>query len=256
MTQWELLLQAAEKGEAVQTVTLIAGPPKAPLGQMLLLFSDGRAEGTLVDAEFTEKVQTELRAAQWTQPAVRTVGHRQEEYRLFWDCTGSDVFRAVILGGGHVSQPLAQTLALLDYQVTVIDDRPEFGNSQRFPLAQVICQDFSRALAGLTLDEKTAVIIVTRGHRHDMDCLRAVLSQAAGYVGMIGSSVKVGAALKLLREEGFDEAELARLRAPIGLDIGAQGPAEIALSIAAEVVSVFRGGDCSPLSRRRKDFYG
>jgi xanthine dehydrogenase accessory factor len=256
--EWELLLQAAEQGETVQTVTLISGPPQqsAKLGQMLLLFSDGRVEGALLDAVFTEKVANELKFGQWTQPSVRTVRHQQEEYRLFWDCTGSDSFRAVILGGGHVSQPLAQVLALLDYQVTVVDDRPEFANSQRFPQAEVVCQDFPRALPGLTLDEKTAVIIVTRGHRHDMDCLRGVLSRPTGYVGMIGSSVKVGAALKLLQEEGVDQRILAKLRAPIGLDIGAQGPAEIALSIAAEVVSVFRGGDCAPLCLRRKDIHG
>ena len=259
VSKWELLLQAVERGEAVQTVTLISGPPQqsAQVGQMMLLFSDGRVEGALLDAEFAEKVAAELKFGQWTQPSIRTVRHQQDEYRLFWDCTGSDSFRAVILGGGHVSQPLAQMLALLDYQVTVVDDRPEFANTQRFPQAEkVICQDFSQALAGLTLDEKTAVIIVTRGHRHDMDCLRGVLGTQAGYIGMIGSSVKVGAALKLLQEEGVDQYSLAKLRAPVGLDIGAQGPAEIALSIAAEVVTVFRGGDCSPLSRRRRDVHG
>lgn len=258
MSKWELLLQAAQRGETVQTVTLISGPPRqAPvLGQMLLLFSDSRSEGTLVDAEFTQEVLAQLKFAEWTKPSVQTVRHNQEEYRLFWDCTGSDAFHAVILGGGHVSQPLAQMLALLDYRVTVVDDRPDFANSQRFPLAEVICQDFPRALTGITLDEKTAVIIVTRGHRHDMDCLRGVLGRPTGYVGMIGSSVKVGAALRLLREEGMDEPSLAKLHAPVGLDIGAQGPAEIALSIAAEVVSVFRGGDGTPLSRRRRDFHG
>nr|MDA8228747.1 XdhC family protein [Desulfitobacterium hafniense] len=94
------------------------------------------------------------------------------------------------------------------------------------------------------------------GHRYDLDCLKAVIGTDAGYIGMIGSRRRVKAMFELLQEEGVDKNRLQRVRAPIGLDIGAQTPAEIALSIASEVVAVLRGGSCLPLSRRGEDNNG
>jgi xanthine dehydrogenase accessory factor len=178
------------------------------------------------------------------------VAHAGGEYLFFWDALGHDRCRAVILGGGHISQPLAVVLDLLGYAVTVADDRPDFANRARFPQAEVVCGDFLRFLAGLQADDKTAIVIVTRGHQHDTECLRAVAGQPAGYIGMIGSRRKVAAVFAALADEGVPRELLARVRAPIGLDIGAQGPAEIALSIAAELVAAFRGGDGRPLAGR------
>ncbi|MDR3561629.1 MAG: XdhC family protein [Negativicutes bacterium] len=255
MKEFEFLRQAQQRGEQVQTITLIAGPPGQPveLGQMLLVYADGRAEGALVDDEFSRKVLAELQFSQWTKPVAHMIRYQEGEYRVFWNCLGDDRLRAVILGGGHISQPLARIFAVLDFAVTVVDDRLEFANRQRFPEAEkILCQDFSTALAGLNLDERTAVIIVTRGHRHDAVCLRSVLGRQVGYIGMIGSTVKVRATKEALRQEGIDGQLLDGLRAPIGLDIGAEGPAEIAVSIAAEVVAAFRGGDGAPLSLRRR----
>lgn len=256
MNEYELLLAATRKGEVVQTLTLISAPDKDRniVGKMLLLFSSGHSAGQLSEIAFGKHLLESVNYKNWIKPCTIDFMYEGELYRVFWDTVGSDQFRVIILGGGHISEPLAKMFSLLDYYVTVVDDRPEFANKQRFQLADaVICDDFMKALQQLEADEKTAVIIVTRGHRHDLDCLRLVLNKKTGYTGMIGSGVKVRAARKVLEEEGFDKTLLSELRAPIGLDIGAQTPAEIAVSIVAEVVEVFRGGNCLPLSRRHRE---
>jgi xanthine dehydrogenase accessory factor len=168
--------------------------------------------------------------------------------RLFWDRVVHKS-RAVVFGGGHISQPLVQLLLLLEFEVTVVDDRPEFANKARFPGAhQVICDNFHKVLKELTIYPDTAIIIVTRGHRYDMDCLRAVMHYKTRYLGMIGSRRRIREIVNVMREEGAPEDLEERLRAPIGLDIKAETPAEIAVSIVAEVITVFRGGSGLPLS--------
>ncbi|WP_041274735.1 XdhC family protein [Desulforamulus reducens] len=249
MTLFKRLLAATERGEAVQMVTLVGVPEDnaSSLGQMLLLFPDGRVEGALLNAAFTEKV-LEIQQRQWERPKVLSITHDQQEYRVFWNSLVNKM-RAVILGGGHISQPLALFLSQLDYEVTVIDDRPEFANRQRFPKAdRIICEDFDKALEHITFDDNTAVIIVTRGHRYDLACLRSIAGKKAGYIGMIGSFRRVKAVLQLLKEEGVSTQWLNALKTPIGLDLGAQSPAEIALSIVAEMVAQFKGGRYLPLS--------
>jgi xanthine dehydrogenase accessory factor len=249
-----LLLDAAGRGETVQTATVVAAPPglDAAVGRILLLYADGRTAGDLGDAALAAQIAADLEYARWPGPCLRTVRHQDGEYRLFWDALGHDTFRTVILGGGHISVPLTAVLTLAGHAVTVVDDRPDFAASRRFPPSTgVVCSAFRTFLAGLSADAATAVVIVTRGHRHDLECLRAVLGQPAGYLGMIGSRRKVAAVFALLRDEGADPDLLARVRAPIGLDIGAETPAEIAVSIAAEIIAAFRGGDGGPLNKRR-----
>lgn len=251
MTLFEILLAAAERGEAVQMVTLVGAPPKntSLLGQMLLLFPDGRVEGELLNADFTERVLSITKGRHWDQPQVLPIIYDQQEYKVFWNSLVKKK-RAVILGCGHISQPLALFLAQLDYEITVIDDRPEFANQSRFPQADhVICKDFRKALQQIILDKDTAVVIVTRGHRYDLDCLRSIAGKDAGYIGMIGSRRRVKGVLQLLAEEGVSPNWLNAIKTPIGLDLGAQTPAEIALSIAAEIVAHFKGGRCLPLSQ-------
>lgn len=253
MKEFELLLAAQERGETVQTVTLIAGPPQCrdQLGQMLLVFAGGQREGCLLDEGFTAVVLALMQGEKWAGPCVRQVIYRQEEYRIYWDVAGQARLKALILGGGHISQPLARFLTTLDFAVTVVDDRPEFANDARFPgVSQVLCGDFGNILKKQDFDDKTAVIIVTRGHRHDLECLQGVIDAPAGYIGMIGSRRKVRAIFDCLRDEAVDPEKIQRVRAPVGLDIGAQTPEEIALSIAAEIVAVFRGGSGAPLSGR------
>lgn len=143
-----------------------------------------------------------------------------------------------IFGAGHVSRPTAHIAALCGFAVTVLDDRPEFASVERFPTARpVVLDSFTDCLAGLACGPQAFVVIVTRGHVHDADVLAQALRTGAGYIGMIGSRRKRDAVYARLRGQGFTDADLSRVRCPIGLGIGAETPEEIAVSIVAELIA-------------------
>lgn len=150
--------------------------------------------------------------------------------------------RLVLLGGGHIACPLCQYSADLGFAVTVADDRPSFANHQRFPEAQtVICDTFSKALHSIQVNESDYAAVITRGHRHDADCLRVILSGPfPRYLGMIGSKRRVMGLFNLLEQEGFSRSILNQIHAPIGLPINALTPKEIAVSILAELIQTRR----------------
>ena len=165
----------------------------------------------------------------------------------------------VICGGGHISRPVCTLGAMLGYEVTVIDDRPEFACRERFPQAKEIrCESFASALQDMP--EQASYVIVTRGHKDDALCLSMILKKSFAYCGMIGSRIKVAAVMKTMREQGFAEEQLANVHSPIGLKIGAHTPEEIAVSIAAELISVNSSQDSSVLPeeiyRKLCDFHG
>ncbi len=148
----------------------------------------------------------------------------------------------LICGAGHIAQPLSQLGKLLDYRIVVVDDRPEYASSERFPHADlVLAEPFERALDGIEIDRNTAAVMVTRGHRYDEFCLRLLLNSKVGYLGVLGSRRRVRAVFHDLLEDGYTEEQLQKIFAPIGIDIGAQTPSEIAVSIMAELVSLKRG---------------
>jgi len=158
--------------------------------------------------------------------------------------------RLVIVGGGHVGLALATIAELTGFSVIVIDDRQEFANRERFPTAdEVIPEDAGVAIPRLGLDANTYVVLVSRGHRYDEEALRASVGQGAAYVGMIGSARRTGTVLRHLADEGFDQAALDVVSTPIGLDIAAETPEEIAISILAEVIMFRRGGDGGRMRR-------
>jgi xanthine dehydrogenase accessory factor len=145
----------------------------------------------------------------------------------------------LVVGAGHVAMPVAEIGHLCGFRVTVVDDRPDMVAEERFPHAvQRIAGDIVETLADLSIAPNTYIVIVTRGHAHDEAALRAVLGSPAAYVGMIGSRRKVRTTFERLVAAGVDEALIRHVHAPIGLDIGAQTPAEIAVSILAEIVTV------------------
>ena len=153
--------------------------------------------------------------------------------------------RLILLGCGHIAQPVCRYAADLGFTVAVADDRPDFANAIRFPEADtVICDDFSNAIDKLGIREDDYVAVITRGHRYDADCLRRILSGGVfpRYLGMIGSRRRVISLMKMLEEEGFSAADLERIHAPIGVPINAMTVKEIGLSIAAELVACRREG--------------
>ncbi|MBO5496997.1 MAG: XdhC family protein, partial [Oscillospiraceae bacterium] len=150
--------------------------------------------------------------------------------------------RLIVLGAGHIALPVCEFAAKSGFAVTVCDDRPDFANRQRFPDAEaVICDSFENAIRSLNLTPYDYVVIITRGHRHDANCLRVILpGTQPAYLGMIGSRRRVKGLFEMLVEEGYDRALLDRICTPIGLNIGAVTPGEIAISILSEVVAYKR----------------
>lgn len=246
------LLEQMKQYQLTDIITIVETPKEQAtnLGKMLTMSSGNVTGGILVDSAFTAQIVHQVKHTIWQKPIVIKLEYGGI-YRLFWDRL-SIRRRALVLGAGHISQPVVEMLALIDYAVTVIDDRPEFANYALFPKAEkVICENFGVALQQMDGQLYSAIIIVTRGHRYDLECLRAVLGNPASYLGMIGSRRRVSGIIQKLTEEGVSKDTLARLRAPIGLDIGAQTPAEIALSIVAEVLATARNSTCLPLSNRK-----
>ena len=162
--------------------------------------------------------------------------------RLFVDpITGTQ--RLIIVGAGHIAQPLCELGAMLGFRVTVIDDRPSFANRERFPHADVIiAKPFTAAIESLRLDRHCYLVSVTRGHAFDEEVVRAALGQPGCFIGMIGSRRRSRAMLARLAEDGIDPALIDEIHAPLGLDIGAETPEEIAISIMAEIIRERRTG--------------
>lgn len=241
---WRPLLERLAGGEAAGPWALATRLPPAPVQHLLITPDelDAIQERSHAFGRAVERLLAERRSG------LVTLLDSGETWFV-------DVHRArptvVIAGAGHIAVPLAQMAKMLDFRVIVIDDRPTFVNPARFPTAdQLICDHFDKALRSLSIDPDTYIVIITRGHQHDVTCLRAVIRSPAGYIGMIGSRRRVRGVFELLeQEEGIPRELLERVHAPIGLDIGAKTPAEIALSILAEIVKVYRGGQAVSLSQ-------
>ncbi len=167
------------------------------------------------------------------QPQLHTYGGRQ--YLLEPLGRAGTVY---IFGAGHVSRQLAPLAGLVGFRTVVLDDRQEFANRERFPHATeiIVLNSFQSALEGLEIDGDSYLVLVTRGHAHDQTVLRQALSTRAGYIGMIGSRRKREAIYAALGQEGFGPGDFDRVHSPIGLDIAAETPEEIAVSIVAELI--------------------
>jgi xanthine dehydrogenase accessory factor len=150
-----------------------------------------------------------------------------------------------IFGGGHVSMAVAKAAHAVGFGVGVIDDREAFANAQRFPMAREIFTSYDQAFAKLQPNASSYLVIVTRGHKEDMRVLAWAVRTPTRYVGMIGSKRKVLSVYKALEKEGFRTEEFERVFAPMGLDIGALSPEEIAVSIVAELVAVRRNASAA-----------
>jgi xanthine dehydrogenase accessory factor len=153
-----------------------------------------------------------------------------------------DRTRLYVFGAGHVSQHIARIANMVDFNVVVIDDRKEYANAERFPEAgEIVVRDFVKSFDSLSFTGQEFVVIVTRGHSHDADVLRAALSRNARYVGMIGSRRKVQMIFDLMRQSGYSDEVISRVYAPIGLSIHAETPQEIAVSIVGQLIQVRAG---------------
>jgi xanthine dehydrogenase accessory factor len=253
------LLRAAEGGEPVVLASVLeAGPLPLTPGARLLVEQGGERMGSLGDARLDALVAeqaAEAFARHTTQTLYVTEAGLSDRTVAGATSIYVEVVEAkpvfIVVGGGHVGRSLAQLADFLDFHVVVIDDREEFANAERIPEAdEIICEDYETALERYPLGANTSVVMVTRGHRQDELALRKCLGRGARYIGMIGSKRRTATVLTHMLEEGFDPAEVAKVRTPIGLDIGAETPEEIAVSIMGEVIMLQRGGKGGPMYHR------
>ena len=232
----------------------------APASRMLV-FEDGRATGSLGLTALDEAARDVAEESRTTGKALSRVVTFDDVSHTLYVETHSPVERLVVVGAGHIAVPLAALGVMLDFDVTVLDDRPEFAEEERFADGvRVMRADFvANPFADVAIDERTYITLVTRGHMWDFDCLTRLmhLPVRPRYIGMIGSKRRVRAAYEALDAAGVDRMMLGRIHAPIGLDINADTPEEIALSIAAEIVAVRRNVEIPPQrtvpSRRERE---
>jgi xanthine dehydrogenase accessory factor len=236
-----------EKGETFCLATVIASDrPDISAGQKLIVREDGALEG--------ERVVDDARLRNLALSAIREKKSVTVEYedrlRVFLDVLSSEAM-LLICGAGHIAIPLARFANGVGFNVTVLDDRSDFANPARFPDCTVIAENFTIALRNMALGSSTHVVVITRGHEHDVDCLTEVLKKQTAYVGLIGSRRRVRFVLEWLEQNGFAQKLLNQVYTPIGIPIGAESPEEIALSILSELVCVRRKGHAQARAMRR-----
>ena len=265
----ESISRCLTEGFAAALVTLMEAPAELgalPIGAKLLVTDSGETVGGLGDSELDKAAAQHISDFLKTRDEAKML--KVEEFASEpQDFRGVSVLferieaepRLVIAGAGHVGAALARLAALCGYRVTLIDDRAEFVGRELFAspseqsIGLVLAESWSDAMrAAIGNGRGVSVAIVTRGHKQDEDCLRSTIAATPDYVGMIGSKRRTNIVLEKLREEGADDAALKKVRAPIGLDIGAVSPEEVALAILAEIVGVRRGGTGAPLSSWRR----
>jgi len=229
-----------KKDQTLCLATVVeSGDPNVVPGSKALVLSNGSLEGSLGSQLLDDKLRG-LFPAVFHDRKNRTVD-LDKTVRVFINVFTSNA-RLLVCGAGHIAIPLAQFALQVGFHVTVLDDRPDFAHPSRFPSCKVIAKDFTETLRTMHLNPSTYVVVITRGHEHDMECLAEILKKETAYVGLIGSRRRVGFVLKMLGKEGISQTRLNSVFTPIGLPIGAESPDEIAMSIVSELVCVRRKG--------------
>ena len=247
--------EALQRGEPAALVTIIRAQGSTPqrVGAKMLVFPDGRTVGTIgggcYENEAFWKARTAIETRQPVIARYELADDVAEDSGLI--CGGQmEVYieplepapELYLVGAGHVSYHLARAAHEVGFKLHVIDDREKFANAERFPHAGEIVVDAIPAwLEQADLPAHAYAVILTRGHRHDLDALRALASKPIRYLGLIGSRAKVARLTEVLEGEGVPAEQLRRVRSPVGLDLGAVTPQEIAVSILAELIGVKYG---------------
>jgi xanthine dehydrogenase accessory factor len=247
------VLAASAGGTPVALATLMRRHGKDLIAAgKLFVETGGRSGGTLGDTALDARARAAAAEA-LRQGTARTVALDDETELLLEPVIAKP--RLVVVGGGHVGLAIAKLAVQLDYEVTVVDDRPDFANRERFAgVNEVVNMDMVKALETMPIGWNTFVVIATRGHKLDAHCLRAAVKTTARYVGLLGSKRKTILIAKMLRDEGIAEERIRAVHAPIGLDLGGRTPAEIALAVLAELSMERYGGTGRPL-RLADDVY-
>ncbi len=255
MDVYEELVRLRNLGQrcALATIVEVRGSIPSYESAKMLVREDGSIVGTIgggcVEAEVWNAAREVI---QNEQPRRLTFNLGQDAaYDNGLICGGQlDIFvepvmpvpHAFIFGAGHISKSLSKVATLAGFATVVVDNRESFANTERFPEAAAVhAGEYEEVFPQLAINDTSYVIIVTRGHRDDMRVLKLALSTPARYLAMIGSKRKVLNVIRELEKEGVDRAAFEKIHAPMGLDIGAISPEEIAISVAAEMIAVRRG---------------
>ena len=264
MNQQELLKvinQLLEEGCVAAVVTVMTGAKN--VGSKIIVEENGQRFGTLHSEDLDSVVATRAQKFLETREDTRTISLREfapefsssEEILLLFERL-QPAPRLVICGAGHVGAALAKLGSLLGYQTTLIDDRSEFLKPDRFPgenIELIVAENWGDSVRTAIGNGKgVALAVVTRGHNQDEECMHAIKDLDIEYVGLIGSKRRTNIVIDNLRRSGVDEEKLKTIHAPIGLDIGAVTPEEVALAIISEIVAKRRGRMGGSLSEWRR----
>jgi xanthine dehydrogenase accessory factor len=256
--------EAAVKGQSYAFATIIDstahGTPRKTGAKMVVL-GDGTVVGTIGGGKSEQEVSAKcLRAIKLDKPQI--VEYRFSGAKGQPICGGLvKVFiepfscqrNLIICGAGHIALPLSFLGKILHFSVILIDDRPELANKKRFPhVDHIFCSPHRVSLSRLSLEESSYVVILTQDHQRDFSCLQTVIDKPIKYIGVIGSLVKKQKFLADLREVKVDKKHLMKLKMPVGLDLGAQTPEEIAVSIMAEIIQESHRDELKTLKFRKK----
>jgi xanthine dehydrogenase accessory factor len=246
----EISARRAE-GKSFVLATLIRTTGSVPrdVGAKMLVYADGSIAGTIGGGKFEKQIIEDCLTLFESKTPHLLKGYRLEDggpETLGMFCGGeADVFmelfgqseNLIIFGGGHVGRDLARVASGLEFKIAIVDDRPEIL-AQYQPPIQTVLTDYNYQANYPQIDGNSYVVIVTHGHRCDREVLQKVIDKKCAYIGMIGSKTKISKTYALLEEAGVDKALLQAVHSPIGMDIGAEGPYEIAVAIAAEIIKV------------------
>jgi len=237
----DLLIAIEDKAVRGDEIVVVRVLNEATHLTRTIIVNRGETDPPLTDQKLTAEILAAvdaLKARSGVTDLIKTLDEQGTQVTLAIEIVKPKT-ELLIFGAGHVGQAVASIGALIGYDVTVIDDREEFASRRRLPDPRInlVVSDYVHATERVTISPGTVVVIVTRGHQYDEQCLKSVIGSRATYVGMIGSKKRVLSVFKKLVDEGVPEKDLQRVHAPIGLRIGAKSPQEIAVSILAEVIN-------------------
>ena len=241
---------ASRGGDPLAFVTrLTKGQRTVSFGGRLFVTADGTVVGGT--GEHREEDLRRVVLDQMAQGTPRLVPFETCDDLLIEPVTSRP--QLVVAGGGHVSKAIARQARLLDFDITILEDRPEFADPQRFDGATVLAGDVPSNIASFAYGPQTYLVIATRGHKLDADCVLAAVRTDVRYIGLLGSRRKTVLVEDTLRDLGIDDGRARAIHAPVGLDLGGRTPAEIALSVLAEITQLRYGGTGQALRKRLGD---
>jgi xanthine dehydrogenase accessory factor len=232
--------ELVQKGKSFCLATIISSDrTDIVAGQKSIVLDTGPLESELGDGQLDLAVKALAQEViNGKKPGLVEI---KPGVQVFFDLISPEL-KLIVCGAGHIAIPLSRFARDVGFRVTVLDDRDDFAHPSRFPGCDVIGADFAVTLRDLNLNHSTFVVVITRGHEHDADCLWEILKKETAYIGLIGSRRRVRFVLEMLEKQGIAKERLQEVFTPIGTPIGAESPEEIALSIIAELVCIRRKG--------------